>query len=309
MIKVYPDYYKDFKCIADKCRHNCCIGWEIDIDEDTDEFYKSYKGNLSERFTKDINREGETPHFILKENERCPFLNCKNLCEIIIETGEAHLCTICREHPRFHNELPDRVESGLGMCCEECARLILTKKEPVTFITTDEDEIYDEIIELRDKAISLLQNRNLSLSERMKELLNTYGTPLPHTYIEKWADTFLSLERLDEGWTDILNKVKTISPKDTMEFSKYIKEREYEYEQFAVYITYRYIANAPDIFEAQLRVSFAVLCTMLIFCAGAALYEKNKKFTAEDQIELCRMFSCEIEYSDENIYTLYDELS
>ena len=39
MKEVFPNYYKKFKCIADKCKHNCCIGWEIDIDNDTLEFY------------------------------------------------------------------------------------------------------------------------------------------------------------------------------------------------------------------------------------------------------------------------------
>ena len=40
MKTVAPDYYPNFKCIASECRHNCCIGWEIDIDEDTFEYYK-----------------------------------------------------------------------------------------------------------------------------------------------------------------------------------------------------------------------------------------------------------------------------
>ena len=31
---IAPDYYREFHCIADKCRHSCCIGWEIDIDAD-----------------------------------------------------------------------------------------------------------------------------------------------------------------------------------------------------------------------------------------------------------------------------------
>ena len=30
-----PSYYEEFSCIADKCKDNCCIGWEIDIDEET----------------------------------------------------------------------------------------------------------------------------------------------------------------------------------------------------------------------------------------------------------------------------------
>ena len=32
---AYPDYYPLFRCIADRCRHNCCIGWEIDVDGDS----------------------------------------------------------------------------------------------------------------------------------------------------------------------------------------------------------------------------------------------------------------------------------
>ena len=44
-----PDYYKYFSCIADKCGHSCCVGWEIDIDADTLEYYRSVKGTLGKR--------------------------------------------------------------------------------------------------------------------------------------------------------------------------------------------------------------------------------------------------------------------
>ena len=40
MKEYIPDYYKDFQCIADKCKDSCCIGWEIMIDS------KSYKNCL-----------------------------------------------------------------------------------------------------------------------------------------------------------------------------------------------------------------------------------------------------------------------
>lgn len=39
-IKV-PEYYVSFKCIADKCKDSCCVGWEIDVDEVTREKYKA----------------------------------------------------------------------------------------------------------------------------------------------------------------------------------------------------------------------------------------------------------------------------
>lgn len=37
---TYPKYYKDFKCTAESCSDNCCIGWEIDIDEKSQEGFE-----------------------------------------------------------------------------------------------------------------------------------------------------------------------------------------------------------------------------------------------------------------------------
>ena len=45
-MQVFPDYYKKFKCIASKCEHNCCIGWEIDIVGRTADYYKSVEGEF-----------------------------------------------------------------------------------------------------------------------------------------------------------------------------------------------------------------------------------------------------------------------
>ena len=46
MVFRVPSYYKNFRCIADKCPDNCCRGWEIDIDEDTLDYYKDLKLSL-----------------------------------------------------------------------------------------------------------------------------------------------------------------------------------------------------------------------------------------------------------------------
>ena len=64
-IKV-PNYYKNFKCIADKCQHNCCIGWEIDVDESTMALYNTVDGEFGKRLKSNI-CDG---HFVLDENER-----------------------------------------------------------------------------------------------------------------------------------------------------------------------------------------------------------------------------------------------
>ena len=85
--------------------------------------YNAVPGPFGDRLRENISRECP-PHFILGEGERCPFLNNENLCDIILTLGADHICEICSEHPRFHNHLSARVESGLGLCCEEAARLI-----------------------------------------------------------------------------------------------------------------------------------------------------------------------------------------
>lgn len=111
-----PNYYKKFKCIKGECKHSCCIGWEIDIDIETLEFYKT-----DSEIIKNIEL-CDTPHFVLGKDERCPFLNKNNLCDIILKYGEQGLCQICNDHPRFVNEYNSREEIGLGLTCEAAAR-------------------------------------------------------------------------------------------------------------------------------------------------------------------------------------------
>ena len=303
MHTVYPNYYEKFKCIGGSCKHNCCIGWEIDIDDDTAAYYKSVGGEMGERMKTSVDFSG-TPHFILGENERCPFLNSCNLCDIIIKLGKEHLCTICEKHPRFENELPGRTEIGVGMACEEAARLILTQKEPFSLIGAQKTD--DEIIILRDKVINALQNREKSIPDRVSAMLALCNTKESEKTLSEWADVLLSLERLDEKWTSLLERLK--NPIDSTAFAEYISSREDEDEQMLVYFVYRHFANAPDLYDAAARASFAALAYRVIFALGAALYKKSGILTADDQIELCRLFSSEIEYSDENLYILLEQM-
>ena len=305
MLTVFPDYYKDFECIKGECQHNCCIGWEIDIDNDTLDFYDTVGGETGERLCKNISRD-ETPHFILSTDERCPFLNKDNLCDIIITLGKDHLCGICADHPRFRNELPDRIEVGLGLCCEAAAKLILCKETPVMLVSSVEECVTeDEIIILRDKVVAVLQKRSLTLEERFELALNLCGITMPETDFSKWADIFLGLERLDSEWTALLNllkrKYKTVK-------NHAIQESTCEFEQLAVYFIYRHFANAPDLQEAALRAAFAVIGCRTVYMIYACLCAEKDTASIDDLIEIARLFSSEIEYSDENLYIVFDEL-
>ena len=83
-MKLYaPKYYKRFRCISDKCEHSCCVGWEIDIYKGSMEKYKKLKNSYGPVIMDSISVEG-TPHFKLDSCDRCPHLDERGLCKIII---------------------------------------------------------------------------------------------------------------------------------------------------------------------------------------------------------------------------------
>lgn len=147
-----PDYYSEFRCIASACRHSCCEGWEIDIDRESAQRYEELPGKLGERLRanmepapEDEKNDENYAHFRLMEGDRCPFLRRDGLCDIITEEGEGMLCQICSDHPRFRNFWEDRTELGLGLACEEAARIILTREKPMTIVTLEDDGESTEI--------------------------------------------------------------------------------------------------------------------------------------------------------------------
>ena len=303
---VYPSYYGRFSCIASRCRHSCCIGWEIDIDEDSFHRYQAETGEIGKRLRACIDTDG-VPHFRLSEEERCPFLNREGLCDLILSLGEASLCEICREHPRFYTVLSDRTEVGLGLCCEEAARLILTEKEPTVFCVEGKsdgcDEWETELLLRRQEVFEILQNRSRDVSFRMSALLSYADGGMPSA--EAAVKLCLSLEILTDEWRSLLSRY---CEADTALFSRYMASREYEYEQVAIYLAYRYLADALDREDFRRRCVFIVWAYCLVFSLGALTYEENGEFTLDHQIELCRLFSSEIEYNEDNLYAILDTL-
>ena len=309
MRQVFPDYYPRFQCSAGACKHSCCIGWEIDIDDHSAARYAAMEDPLGARLRQQIDWEADPPHFRLGVGERCPFLNKDNLCDIILAQGEEGLCDICHLHPRFHNELPGRTESGLGLCCEAAGALILGQTSPVRLLGAEDAPTDDHIIALRDRVIALLQDRALPLDARVGQMLRLCDTALPDLSIPEWCDCFLELERLDDAWTQVLESLKTHAfCADHAGFAAHMASRQTEYEQFLVYLIYRHMANAPDLCEAAARAAFAAVSYCLLQTAGAVQWTRTGCFTFADQVELARLFSAEIEYSDENLYQLLEYL-
>ena len=198
-----PNYYSKFSCIGSRCQDNCCIGWEIDIDQDTCRRYLQEQGAFGERLRSHIDTR-DIPHFILGEHERCPFLNADNLCDIHITLGEDALCRICTMHPRFVDQFGERGEIGLGLACEEAARCILCADQPFAVVLSETDApafyaesepndpaLIEDFLAARDQLFTLLQDTQLSLEVRLVSIL-LYGSALQAAY-EQDTDNFHDL--------------------------------------------------------------------------------------------------------------------
>ena len=300
MIRVKPSFYDRFSCKGSRCRHNCCIGWEIDIDPDTAAFYKTEDGVLGSELLKKISWE-EPAHFILCADGRCPFLDGDNLCRIILQLGEDALCDICALHPRFFNDYPGREESGLGLCCEEVVRLLMEAPELRFTVETestaeDGDEWVAYLALVRMKLLDSLRETDQALPLRLDRCANTLKMALPIFDLREWISFFLQLERMDQNWGVMLERLKHLAGSapdvNTLNDPRYGK--------ILSYLLFRHFLTAETEEDARLIFAFTVLAVVLI----AALDESDPK----ERDEHLRLFSAEIEYSDENMERIFAKL-
>ncbi len=312
-----PSYCTDFKCSADRCSDNCCIGWEIDIDGSTAEFYKQVKGDFGARLRESI-ADGVCSSFILK-GERCPFLNEKNLCDIIINLGEEHLCQICNDHPRYYEWFGEMKEGGVGLCCEEGTKLILTAENPTELteseISHEDSDEFDEglfalLYEARQVIFSLLMNEGESIKEKVTKMLSfaeqlqvnidNYNDILPEDYETVKAEngdmlsvlkSLTLLEAIDEKWTDYL--AHSISAYEGTESREDIALYQ---RNLLIYYIYRYFLKGTFDGEILSKVKLACVSTAVI----SYLVSRNKADFTET-VNICKLFSKQTEYSQENI--------
>jgi lysine-N-methylase len=181
LIQRVPHYYKAFHCIASDCRDNCCVGgWEIDIDEETAQYYLSMEGEFGDRLRNSITRTDEYC-FRLKDG-KCPFLDSKGLCEIYQVLGEDKMGVVCTQFPRYTEYYGAVKETGIGLACEEAARIICQDKEAFTFNeeTISEEEVSDaefdaplakQLFSVRSQIFEMLTDTKMSLEDKLILLL------------------------------------------------------------------------------------------------------------------------------------------
>ena len=188
MIYTYPDYYKQFSCIADKCPDTCCGKWQIVIDDDSLEKYEDYNGEYRDELRRKVNwKEGVFRH---GRSGKCAFLRDDMLCDMYIHMGKNSLCTTCREYPRHTEEFENVREISLSLSCPEVARILMNITDKVTFATEedDEDEVFDDfdyflysnLEDIREEILNVIQDRSVDIRSRIERVIQIGASAQRH---------------------------------------------------------------------------------------------------------------------------------
>ena len=307
MTLIMPKYAKDFKCTADGCKHSCCIGWQICIDGATLEKYKRDSDRLGEEILGSIEEREDGACFKLSGG-RCQNLDERGLCKIIKRVGEGYLCDICRLHPRFFSTFGSVTYGGIGLSCEEAARLILSEEGIHTYYAEaaygETDGDYDEVILALVNAnmsrfVDIFTGYNLNLKQKLSECyklaIKLQGEIDGEVYEPQAAcgtslfDYFDTLEHLNSELMDSLSLIKCEGIPSSDAANKYLS-------RLAIYFLDRYARDAA--YDGNF-IGRIVLLLLSVISVGATLGEGEWELPAV--IDAARRYSAEVEYSEENV--------
>ena len=323
MIFRAPDFFDRFRCTASECSDSCCVGWEIGVDERTRAFYRKVGGPLGEKLRANV----EKGRIRTPDGGRCPFLDGRNLCEIQSALGEGALCAICREHPRFVNVYGDLEERGLGLCCEEAARLLFESDAPLAFVARETDGEPDALddgareacaatIQSREELLELLARGDLAFDAKAGALLRGAGelqalldemsgseaAPKPARGLPSPAEILATLERSescgprwDAALARIREAVRNGAAGDGSPFS------EAERAKLLAYLLFRHYGNAFFDGRALSKARFA-----LLFLDAARLFARELAGpeSRDPRLDAVKLLSRQLEYSEENMALL-----
>lgn len=317
MKNIYPSYFEKFKCIADKCPDSCCKGWDVVVDDETNEYYQSVGGKFGEKLKKLTEIDCDGDRIFVSQSGRCPFWNDNELCDIYINLGESHLCKTCREFPRLTQDYAAFTEHLLSFACPEATRLILGtdnayddfKNYDLDFLQCDYNaELMRFLLGARDKLKDIFTDKSLPFSGRLNVAVQfcenvqsaidefDYSADVAidrnckEDIIHKKSLSYVfemhkEFDIMTDEWREILCKASEHADEK-------IPERYDDlFEHMALYYIYRYFLTAVDSMNV-LSTANRILCAYVVI--GSALltgeYETEKLFW---------LYSKEVEHSTE----------
>lgn len=338
-VNIYPEYYDDFRCIADKCPDSCCTQWEIVVDDAAADIYERIDGNIGKKLRSSMTIDADGDRIFILENDRCPFLEKSGLCEIHKILGEDCLCSTCREYPRAVQDCGDFAQHDLSLSCPEAARIILSlDKEPSMteriICVCDEDICYDyEFMEFikfsRRQLLDIIWDKSASIDKLVEKCViyafhiqehidngeldfvffcedisvNIVGIDFSYKKILKEC---LESDILTDEFRYYLNEAMCFGdiPLDSYEFSaakKAIDSFENIFRQLCTHYINRYWLRAAFDGEALEKVLIMTRAFVIVRRLCLVYYEKNKELSFDEVIRIVQLYSKETEHNTDNM--------
>ena len=311
MRDIYPDFYKDFKCIANRCEDSCCKDWDIDIDSETERFYQTVQGALGDKIRRKLCTDEYNERVFKVENGRCPFWNSDMLCDIFIGIGEEHLSDTCGNFPRVAIEYGDFCEHILSFACPEAARLMLRAEDPYADfgaqeMNGEEDEEYlSFLLKARSRSAQMLVDQTVPFAYRLADCLEFNAQvqslldgkePAPLSFNDAAQSGCGFIFELHKGF-EIMSAEWKAALEHTMacEGSLAVSEDfDRDFERFALYYLYRYYLEA-------VRSGDVLYCLRRIVCAYIITGKMDADFAERDypypRLRVLQRYSKEVEHS------------
>ncbi|XZL95340.1 flagellin lysine-N-methylase [Clostridium perfringens] len=210
------------------------------------------------------------------------FLECRNIVFNIIERNDLDLGTKAALALEFVKEVQNKIDLG------------------------DMDEIPELMEEYRDenfintliKELECFKGKESIKHKNLCEYLNVYKS-IKHINSNDPLGLEKALKYFEGNEEFYLRKHK--------EFNEYYKENLYKFKNILVYFIFRYFMKAIFDYDVSAKIKLGIISTLMIKeLAVVRFIENNNEFTEEDMVEVSRIYSKDIEHSDENIENLQE---
>ncbi|MDZ5014751.1 flagellar protein FliB [Clostridium perfringens] len=210
------------------------------------------------------------------------FLECRNIVFNIMERNDLDLGTKAALALEFVKEVQNKIDLG------------------------DMDEIPELMEEYRDENF---------INTLIKELEGFKGTEsIKHKNLCEYLNVYKSIKHINSN--DPLGLEKALKYfegneefylRKHKEFNEYYKENLYKFKNILVYFIFRYFMKAIFDYDVSAKIKLAIISTLMIKeLAVVRFIENDNEFTEEDMVEVSRIYSKDIEHSDENIENLQE---
>lgn len=179
---LMPSYFKNFKCKANKCRHNCCHGWQIPISEG--EYFKLVTMDCNQELRGHLDTSFIQPSHPTKEKYRiisynflgdCP-MQRNGLCQIHADLGPEYLPSICQMYPRSLKNINGTYYACCSSSCERVIEMLIDEpslnmvQESLSLQPTLSYNVSDSFNKQLNHFQQLLSDRSTSLKKSIEQI-------------------------------------------------------------------------------------------------------------------------------------------